>query len=69
MLLGKRYARMKSDMNSSVLKVTFERKDDGTTIELPRKLNMFAVLCFRGKINKKAVDREIKKFEKRRKGI
>lgn len=64
MLLGKRYTRIKRKLNASVMKVTFERKDDGSTIELPRKLNMLAVLSMSEKVNNKAVEREIEKFKK-----
>ena len=65
MLLGNKYSRIKRKLNASVMKVTFERKDDGSTIELPRKLNMLAVLSLSEKVNDKAVEREIEKFKKR----
>jgi len=65
MLLGKKYTRIKRAYNATVFKVTFTRKEDGTAIELPRKLNMLAVLSLGERVNQKAVEREIRKFEKR----
>ena len=65
MLLGKKYTRIKRACNAATIKVSLTAQD-GTTINLPRKLNMLAVLSVHGLVNKKAADREIDKFIKRK---
>ena len=68
MLLGKKYTRIKRKMNAATIEVSFTRRD-GTTIKLPRKLNMLAVLSMREKVNQKAAERETEKFVERLKEI
>lgn len=64
MLLGKKYTRIKRELNAATIEVSFTRRD-GTTIKLPRKLNMLAVLSMREKVNQKAAERETNKFVER----
>lgn len=64
MLLGKKYTRIKRKMNAATIEVSVTRRD-GTTIKLPRKLNMLAVLSMREKVNQKAAERETEKFVER----
>ena len=49
MLLGKRYTRIKRDLNAATIKVEFT-KSDGSTIKPPRKLNMIAVVSMFHKV-------------------
>lgn len=64
MLLGKKYTRIKRKINAATIEVSVTQRD-GTTIKLPRKLNMLAVLSMRERINQKAAERETDKFVER----
>lgn len=61
MLLGKRYTRIKRDWNAATLKVEFT-KSDGSTIKLPRKLNMIAVVSMFHKVKRKTAIKYAEKF-------
>ena len=68
MLLGKQYTRIRRRLNARI-DVTFE-DDEGKRIELPRKMRMLIAVSFRhsgGKVNKKALERERRKWDERRK--
>ena len=45
--------------------MTFTRKSDGAELKPHRKLNMMLVLSFNGKVNKKAIDEEFQKMNRR----
>ena len=61
MLLGKRYTRIKRDWNAAIIKVEFT-KSDGSTIKLPRKLNMIAVVSMFHKVKIKTAIKYAEKF-------
>lgn len=63
MILGKRYSRLKRDVNAGSISVKLIG-EDGREIKPHRKLNMLLVLSIQGKVNHKAVSREMKKFFK-----
>ena len=65
MLLGKKLTRIKRSFNASKFEIQFS-KSNGEEIKLPRKLNMLAIVSMYGKVNKKAVVKEAKKFNKSR---
>lgn len=61
MLLGKIYTRIKRDWNAATFEVQFN-KADGSTIKLPRKLNMIAVVSMFRKVKIKTVIKYTEKF-------
>lgn len=61
MLLGKRYTRIKRKWNAATLKIEFTRSD-GSTIKLPRKLNMIAVVSMFHKVKEKTAIKYTEKF-------
>lgn len=65
MKLGKRFSRLKRRCNAGSISMTFTRKSDGAELKPHRKLNMMLVLSFNGKVNKKAIDEEFQKMNRR----
>lgn len=68
MLLGKQYTRICRRLNAKI-NVSFE-DDEGNRIELPRKMRMLIAVSFRhsgGRVNKKALEKERRKWDARRK--
>ena len=61
MLSGKIYARIKRDWNAATLKMEFTRSD-GSTIKLPRKLNMICVVSMIHKVKRKTAIKYAEKF-------
>lgn len=67
MILGKRFSRIKSSVNAADINVSFTRKDGTEMPKFHRKLNMMMVLLFsrQCKVNKKAIKRELDKYQSR----
>ena len=66
MILGRRYARLKRNINAEEIRVEFRDKQGLKLKNLPRKLNMLFVLHILkdGKVNKKALLREFDKYDR-----
>lgn len=64
MILGRRYARLKRNINAGEIRVEFRDKQGVKLMNTPRKLNMLFVLHVLkdGKVNKKALLRELDKY-------
>ena len=66
MILGRRYARLKRNINAGEIRVEFRDKQGVKLMNMPRKLNMLFVLHVLkdGKVNKKALLRELDKYNR-----
>ena len=66
MILGRRYARLKRYINAGEIRVEFRDKQGVKLMNTPRKLNMLFVLHVLkdGKVNKKALLRELDKYNR-----
>ena len=66
MILGRRYARLKRNINAGEIRVEFRDKQGVKLMNTPRKLKMLFVLHVLkdGKVNKKALLREIDKYSR-----
>lgn len=66
MILGRRYARLKRNINAEEIRVEFRDKQGVKLMNMPRKLNMLFVLHVLkdGKVNKKALLREFDKYSR-----
>ena len=66
MLLGRRFARLKREANAASIRIEFQDKQGVMLKNVPRKLNLLFVLhllkC--GKVNKKALLREVDKYSR-----
>ena len=63
MLLGKRFSRLQRRMGATI-KISLERKSDGASFAMPRKLRALFTFMRLGeeRVNKKALLRHTKKF-------
>ena len=66
MILGRRYARLKRNINAREFRVEFQDKQGVRLMNVPRKLHMLFVLHVLkdGKVNKKALLREFDKYDR-----